>query len=80
MSSKSKTTIEYEQYVLQQWDKENPYQSKLIDMNSPFVLSDISSSELTGELHMGHMLNLTVQDILCRWQRLKGAQYYGLAH
>jgi len=28
----------------------------------------------TGQLHMGHALNLTVQDVLCRWNALKGAR------
>jgi valyl-tRNA synthetase len=28
----------------------------------------------TGELHMGHALNLTIQDVLCRWRRLRGAK------
>ena len=27
---------------------------------------------ITGSLHMGHALNLTVQDILIRWKRLQG--------
>lgn len=30
----------------------------------------------TGELHMGHVLNLTIQDVLCRWRRLRGAKIY----
>lgn len=28
----------------------------------------------TGELHMGHALNLAIQDILCRWRRFRGAK------
>jgi len=27
---------------------------------------------ITGELHMGHALNVTIQDILIRWRRLQG--------
>jgi len=30
----------------------------------------------TGELHMGHALNLTVQDVLARWNALKGRTVY----
>ena len=27
---------------------------------------------VTGALHMGHALNMTIQDILVRWNRMKG--------
>jgi valyl-tRNA synthetase len=30
----------------------------------------------TGQLHMGHALNLTIQDTICRWRRLRGAEIY----
>ena len=32
----------------------------------------IPPPNITGELHMGHALNVTVQDILIRWRRLQG--------
>ncbi|NCO80448.1 class I tRNA ligase family protein, partial [bacterium] len=32
----------------------------------------IPPPNITGELHMGHALNATVQDILIRWRRLQG--------
>ncbi len=32
----------------------------------------IPPPNVTGNLHMGHALNNTLQDILCRWQRMKG--------
>jgi len=32
----------------------------------------IPPPNITGELHMGHALNATVQDILIRWKRLQG--------
>ncbi|GAB4303553.1 MAG: valine--tRNA ligase [Desulfuromonadia bacterium] len=32
----------------------------------------IPPPNVTGALHMGHALNNTLQDILCRWQRMKG--------
>ena len=33
----------------------------------------IPPPNVTGNLHMGHALNNTLQDILCRYQRMKGA-------
>jgi len=32
----------------------------------------IPPPNITGELHIGHALNATIQDILIRWQRLQG--------
>ena len=32
----------------------------------------IPPPNVTGSLHMGHALNLTLQDIVCRWQRMLG--------
>jgi len=32
----------------------------------------IPPPNITGELHMGHALNATIQDILIRWKRLQG--------
>ncbi|NPA41801.1 MAG: valine--tRNA ligase [Aquificae bacterium] len=34
----------------------------------------IPPPNVTGSLHMGHALNSTLQDIVCRWQRMKGRQ------
>ncbi len=32
----------------------------------------IPPPNVTGSLHMGHALNATLQDIVCRWQRMRG--------
>ena len=37
----------------------------------PFTIV-IPPPNVTGSLHMGHALNITVQDILCRFQRMRG--------
>jgi len=34
----------------------------------------IPPPNVTGSLHMGHALNATLQDIIVRWQRMKGKQ------
>lgn len=44
-------------------------------MNQVFG-STIPAPNPTGELHLGHVLNLTVQDIFCRWNSLKGLDLY----
>ena len=37
----------------------------------PFTIA-VPPPNITGELHMGHALNATVQDILIRWKRMQG--------
>jgi valyl-tRNA synthetase len=37
----------------------------------PYTMA-LPPPNVTGELHMGHALNATVQDILIRWKRLQG--------
>ncbi|ADC89670.1 valyl-tRNA synthetase [Thermocrinis albus DSM 14484] len=32
----------------------------------------IPPPNVTGSLHMGHALNVTLQDVLCRWNRMRG--------
>ena len=34
----------------------------------------IPPPNVTGSLHMGHALNATLQDVIARWQRMKGRQ------
>jgi valyl-tRNA synthetase len=36
--------------------------------------SIIAAPNPTGELHLGHVLNLVIEDALCRWNALKGAR------
>ena len=34
----------------------------------------IPPPNVTGALHMGHAVNATLQDIICRWQRMLGKE------
>ena len=42
------------------------------DAKSPCYSIVIPPPNITGSLHMGHALNVTLQDILCRWKRMSG--------
>ncbi len=52
------------------WDKKGYFNSKPDD-REPFTIL-IPPPNVTGVLHMGHMLNVTIQDILIRKARLDG--------
>ena len=52
------------------WMKNNYFHSKP-DHRTPYTIV-IPPPNVTGVLHMGHMLNNTIQDVLIRRARLKG--------
>ena len=52
------------------WMKNNYFHSKP-DNRTPYTIT-IPPPNVTGVLHMGHMLNNTIQDVLIRRARLKG--------
>jgi len=52
------------------WMKHQYFQSKP-DERTPYTIV-IPPPNVTGVLHMGHMLNNTIQDVLIRRARLQG--------
>jgi valyl-tRNA synthetase len=61
---------EVEQKWYDYWMK-NDYFSSKPDQRTPYTIV-IPPPNVTGVLHMGHMLNNTIQDVLIRRARLKG--------
>ena len=62
------------QEVEEKWYKywmENNYFHSEVDERTPYTIV-IPPPNVTGVLHMGHMLNNTIQDVLIRRARLKG--------
>jgi len=53
------------------WMKMNYFHADVNDGKEPYSIV-IPPPNVTGNLHMGHALNNTLQDILCRWQRMMG--------
>ncbi len=53
------------------WEREGLFAARDQSDDSPFSIV-IPPPNVTGVLHMGHALNNTMQDILCRYRRLKG--------
>ena len=62
--------IEIEKKWYDHWMKEN-YFSSIPDERTPYTIV-IPPPNVTGVLHMGHMLNNTIQDILVRKARMNG--------
>lgn len=53
-----------------EWIKNNLFHS-VPDEREPYTIV-IPPPNVTGVLHMGHMLNETIQDVLCRKERMNG--------
>ena len=60
-----------EQRWAKKWAEENMFRA---DVNAPGPVFSIviPPPNVTGSLHMGHALNNTLQDILCRFERMRG--------
>jgi valyl-tRNA synthetase len=53
------------------WEKENLFRADENSSNPAYSIV-IPPPNVTGDLHMGHALNNTLQDILCRYKRMYG--------
>lgn len=53
------------------WQEMGVFHADAESTRAPFTIV-IPPPNVTGHLHMGHALNNTLQDILCRYKRLKG--------
>ena len=53
------------------WEKEQLFAAKDESTQKPYSIV-IPPPNVTGVLHMGHALNITMQDILCRFRRMHG--------
>src|SRR2546429_1289225 len=60
-----------EQRWQQTWEGEGLYAAEPDLERESFVIC-IPPPNVTGELHMGHALNASIQDLLIRWHRMRG--------
>ena len=55
------------------WEENKLFSAKPSPSKLPYCIV-IPPPNVTGILHMGHALNNTIQDILIRYQRMRGRQ------
>jgi len=75
MADKELTKVYEPKSVEEKWYKEwesNGYFHGEAVSAKPSYSIVIPPPNITGVLHMGHALNNTLQDILCRWKRMSG--------
>ena len=60
-----------EQRLYREWESSDAFKAGKKPDAEPFCIV-IPPPNVTGSLHMGHALNNTIQDILCRFERMRG--------
>ena len=53
------------------WEEDGHYAADPDPSREQFVIA-LPPPNVTGELHMGHALNASIQDLLIRWHRMRG--------
>ena len=62
---------EFEDRIYDFWQKGNYFHANLDERKKPYTIV-MPPPNITGQLHMGHALDNTLQDILIRYHRMKG--------
>ncbi len=71
MLEKSYNTQERESEIAQKWQEKNLFACHP-ESNKPAFSIVIPPPNVTGNLHIGHALNYTLQDVICRFKRMTG--------
>ena len=70
---------EFEDRIYETWCQKGYFTPDLNDGKPPFSIV-IPPPNVTGQLHMGHALDETLQDILIRTKRMQGYSTLGARH
>ena len=62
---------EIEDHLYQKWMENNLFKSDVSSKKNKFTIM-MPPPNVTGTLHIGHALNMTIQDILARYWRMNG--------
>lgn len=62
---------DFEDRIYEKWEKSGAFQAKRDPDKKPFTIV-MPPPNITGQLHMGHALDQTLQDVLTRWKRMQG--------
>lgn len=69
--SKTYKPQEFESKLYESWLKKGLFEAKIDKNKEPFTIV-IPPPNITGQLHMGHALNQTIQDVIIRFKRMQG--------
>lgn len=69
--AKTYSPKEFEDKIYKKWEDGNYFVANPKSGKKPYTIM-MPPPNVTGNLHMGHALNNTMQDILIRWKRMSG--------
>ena len=61
----------FEKRIYEKWTKNGYFKAKVNKEKQPFTIM-MPPPNITGQLHIGHALTMTVQDSIIRYKRMKG--------
>ena len=70
-NSKNFNHLVAEKKIYTDWEKKKLFSSKIRKNKKNFSII-MPPPNVTGSLHIGHALNMTIQDVLCRYWRMNG--------
>lgn len=62
---------EFEDRIYSEWEKKGAFKAHIDKDKKPFTIV-MPPPNITGQLHMGHALDQTLQDVLIRYKRMQG--------
>ncbi len=62
---------EFEERIYKNWEEKGYFCAERDPDKKPYTIV-MPPPNITGQLHMGHALDCTLQDILIRWRRMQG--------
>ena len=62
---------EFEERIYKTWEEKGMFRAEIDPKKKPYTII-MPPPNITGQLHMGHALDHTLQDVLIRWKRLEG--------
>ena len=69
--AKTYNPSEFEKEIYEEWEKNGYFRAEVDANKLPFTIV-IPPPNITGQLHMGHALDETLQDTLIRFKRMQG--------
>ena len=61
----------FEDRIYEMWETKGAFNAEVDENKEPYTIV-MPPPNITGQLHMGHALDQTLQDVLIRWKRMQG--------